>query len=64
MPSKTLTGCLMAMLLSGCQAPGVVTDSGCLWAGPIYVSRADYLTDGTARQVLAHNETWAKVCRH
>jgi hypothetical protein len=30
---------------------------------PIYVAEADVLTDGTARQVLAHNRTWAALCR-
>jgi hypothetical protein len=26
------------------------------------VSRSDVLTDGTARQILAHNDYGAKVC--
>ena len=28
----------------------------------ILISKKDALTDGTARQILAHNETWAKNC--
>jgi hypothetical protein len=32
-------------------------------AQPIYISQADVFTDGTARQILAHNETWARICR-
>lgn len=31
------------------------------WA-PIYASRQDVLTDGTARQVLQHNETGRRLC--
>lgn len=39
-----------------------VVDAGCDWTRPIFVSQFDVLTDGTARQVLAHNETWARRC--
>lgn len=34
----------------------------CDWAAPTRPSRADQLTDGTARQILAHNETGAQLC--
>jgi hypothetical protein len=34
----------------------------CDWAVPIRPSRADQLTDGTARQILIHNETGARLC--
>jgi hypothetical protein len=27
-----------------------------------FISKADVLTDGTARQILAHDETGAKLC--
>jgi hypothetical protein len=40
-----------------------VTSEFCAIADPITVSRADVLSDHTARQVLAHNETWARLCR-
>lgn len=61
--SLAATSCL---LLTACAGTGRVTevaDAGCYWARPIYVSRGDVLTDETARQVLAHNETWARRCR-
>lgn len=41
---------------------GCATTSDCDWAAPILPSRADVLTPGTARQILAHNETGARVC--
>lgn len=54
----------MLALLSGCGRTGSATDAGgCEWARPIYVGRADVLTDETARAVLAHNEAWAAICR-
>jgi hypothetical protein len=50
-------------LLAGCATehprPGHMV---CDWAAPIRPSRADQLTDGTARQILAHNETGARLC--
>lgn len=61
--SLTATACL---LLTACAGTGRVTevvDAGCYWTAPIYVSQADDLTDDTARQILAHNETWARRCR-
>jgi hypothetical protein len=39
-----------------------VPSNGCEWAKPIYVSRSDVLTDGTARQILAHDETYQEIC--
>jgi hypothetical protein len=39
-----------------------VADSGCHWAKPIRISRADILTEATAEQILAHNEMGAKRC--
>jgi len=35
---------------------------GCGAWRPILVSRTSTLTDGTARQILAHNETDARLC--
>jgi hypothetical protein len=58
---KSIATCLgILLLLSGC-APGSGTDACGPWK-PIYVSRHDVLTDGTARQVLAHNETGRRIC--
>jgi hypothetical protein len=49
-------------LLTGCAATGPAIDPCGAWR-PIYVSRADVLTDETARQVLVHNETGRRLCR-
>jgi len=54
---------VIAALLAGCatehQGPGLMV---CDWAAPIRPSRADQMTDATARQILAHNETGAQLC--
>jgi hypothetical protein len=49
------------MLLGGCSGTGGGTDACGPWR-PVLVSRADVLSDGTARQVLAHNETGRQLC--
>ena len=51
----------LAVLLSGCATAGPATDGCAAWR-PVYVSRADSLTDGTAEQILAHNLTGARLC--
>lgn len=48
-------------LLAGCSIGGAGTDICGPWR-PVYVSRADVLTDGTARAILVHNETGARLC--
>ncbi len=66
---------LQVSLLSACATSGPATetepqvvtrtrtiDTGCDWTRPIYVSKADVLTDGTADQIRAHNETGAGKC--
>ena len=50
------------MLLSGCANVGQEINGACAWVKPIYISKLDVLTDGTVRQILAHNETWAREC--
>jgi len=50
-----------AVLLAGC-ATEVSLRTDCDWAVPIRPSTRDQLTDGTARQILGHNETGAEVC--
>lgn len=44
------------MLLTGCAACPTAT-----WVKPIYPSRHDALTRGTAEQILIHNETLERV---
>ncbi len=54
---------VMLLLASGCSTAGPVTEGACAWVKPIYVSESDGLTDGTVRQILAHNETWERNCK-
>lgn len=49
-------------VLSGCAKTGSVIESGCVIFEPIYISRADVLTEGTAVQIEAHNLTGRAVC--
>jgi hypothetical protein len=37
-------------------------DTACQWSKPIYISRADKLTDATAREILAHNKSFIAAC--
>jgi len=62
---STLLAVLTAPLLTGCLATGPETrviDTACSWTRPIYISKADVLSDGTARQIVAHNETGKRRC--
>lgn len=46
------------------NGPATVTDTSCEWVQPIWMDRSeiDHMTDGTLRQILAHNEAWKKKC--
>ncbi len=59
---RTVALLLMAMQLNACAMTGRVTDSFCAIGRPIYVSKQDVLTDGTARQILDHNEVGKDLC--
>jgi hypothetical protein len=48
------------ILLAGCSIGGAATSCG-PWK-PVLVSRGDVLIEGTARQLLAHNETGRRLC--
>ena len=52
---------VIVVLTAGCGIDGL-DPSDCDWAKPIRPSRADQLSDGTARQILVHNETGAELC--
>lgn len=56
----------ISLLLAGCatevQYVTRTVDTGCLWTKTIYISKADVLTDGTAGQILSHNETREARC--
>ncbi len=62
MALKTICAGLALVLLTGCASNGVGTEGACAAFRPVYVSRADALTEGTAEQLLAHNRTGATLC--
>lgn len=51
----------IAILLAACEAGPVTSDPCGPWR-PIRPGREDVLTPETARQVLAHNLTGARLC--
>ena len=57
---RMLTLCALLILLTSCGSTGAVPSDGCAGWRAIYVAQADVLTDGTARQVLAHNANGQK----
>jgi len=63
-----LSLCLTVPLLVSCATNGNViekinvVDTACSWVKPIYISKDDVLTDGTARQILANNRAYASSC--
>jgi len=52
MVSRLLLICVV-FALSACTSTGGVDG----WVKPIYISKDDRLTEGTAKQILVHNET-------
>jgi len=56
---------LLAMLpLAACmpKPETKILDTSCNWVKPIYVRKADKLTDTTASEILAHDDKWKKFC--
>lgn len=51
----------MGLSIASCS-PGTAIDTACVAFAPIYPSRHDVLTDGTARQILTHDRTGATLC--
>lgn len=63
----TLAGCCTTSGANDPPEPQVVVktrtvDTACDWTRPIYVDKADVLTDDTAKSILAHNRAGQKVC--
>lgn len=53
---------VLALLLASCSATGRVTKTDpCAGWSKITTSRDDVLTDGTAKQILAHDEHGASI---
>lgn len=46
---------IVAIIVSGCANKGFIKPDPCAGWSPIYISKADVLTDGTAKAVLAHD---------
>ena len=59
LPRKAMVLCVMLSATSGCVSP-----KDCDWAEPIRLTAndVDVISPGLARDLLAHNETGAKVC--
>lgn len=55
---KTSLSAVLALFLAACATTGNFCDV----AGPIRPSALDQMTDGTKRQILAHNEFGAHSC--
>lgn len=54
---------ILPLLLAGCPLGHETKPSnGCEWVRPIYPSVNDQLTDGTAKQILDHDETGKTIC--
>jgi hypothetical protein len=54
---------VLTLPLASCKSgPATEPSNGCEWVRPIYPSKDDSLTDGTARQILNHNETGKDIC--
>jgi hypothetical protein len=67
----------LIMMLTGCDTlkrkPDIevtipeerikIIDNSCLWVKPVYISKNDVLTAGTARQILTLNEIWESQCQ-
>ena len=50
----------LMLLLNGCASTNVI--SPCAWVKIITVSKADVLTEQTAREILGHNEKVEEIC--
>lgn len=62
---------MLVMLLSSCATNGhaikklpqtFIIDTACRWVKPIYISKDDVLTEGTAEQILILNESYIATC--
>lgn len=78
MPRTLLLLCLLAPLLMSCATTGrsepvsaacvpvvmppKIIDTSCDWAEPIFVSKADVLSDTTAKAILAYDKAGSAKC--
>lgn len=59
--SRAVAIMLLAGVLTACSS--TAAGDFCLVSAPIRPSASDQLTEGTARQVLAHNAYGERACR-
>ena len=61
---KPLFLTIMLVCLTGCaRGPETqIVDTSCSWVKPIFINKADKLTDKTAGEILAHDDKWKQFC--
>lgn len=59
MVPRLILAIMAVLLVSACSSTGSFCDT----SAPIRPSSEDVLTEGTARQILVHNQTGAGLCR-
>lgn len=59
---RTIGLALILAALTSCATTGPATDGFCVVGRPILISHQDVLTEGTADQITAHNETGRRLC--
>lgn len=52
---------LMIIVISACTRNG--SSEYCAITKPIYFQKDDKLTEKTGKAIIAHNETWKKLCK-
>lgn len=58
--SFVMTGC--GTILNNDDAPAKAAPDFCATASPIYIAKADQISDATAREILNHNLIGRKLC--
>jgi len=54
---------LMSFVVTGCETtPPIRHPDFCATAAPIFISKADVISDRTARRILEHNLSGRKLC--
>lgn len=61
--SKLFIVIMSVGFLPACMKPDMkIVDTSCDWVKPIFVRKADKLTDTTASEILAHDDKWKTFC--
>jgi hypothetical protein len=61
---KRLLLAAVLICLTGCaRGPETqIVDTSCSWVKPIFINKADKLTNRTAEEILAHDDKWKEFC--